>query len=258
MSLSFEDRKKTILKTLERDGKVQVRELAEILQVSGETIRRDLDKLEKEGMLRKVYGGAVKEKTSSWDKPFEQRAAMNEKEKRSLCKAAAELVEDGDSIMIGYGTTTLEIVRFLADKQNVTIITQSIPVLLLALEVFKGRIIFIGGEVERVQKSAVGPLAERMLERLKTNKVFISASGISMSDGITDYDLDGANISRKMMERAEEVIVLADHTKFGKTDFAYICPLVDASMIITDKSCSEEWKKILAEKEIELLIAEDM
>lgn len=254
MSLSYEERKETILKTLEVKGKVRVQEMAEVLRVSSETIRRDLEKLEKEGALKKVYGGAVKSKLNLGELPFEQKVTINQREKRAICRAAASLVEQDDIIMIGHGTTVLEIVYFLSDKQNVTIVTPSIPVLLLAMEVFKGKIIFIGGELEREQKLMYGPLSERMLEQIKVNKAFIAAAGISYTDGITDYDLHGANISRKMMERAEEAIVLADHTRFGKTAFAHICRLTDPSMIITDQGCSDEWKKILSEMEVEFLI----
>jgi DeoR/GlpR family transcriptional regulator of sugar metabolism len=256
MSLSFEERKKMILASLEKEEKVQVRVLSKILQVSDETVRRDLDRLEKDGVLKKVYGGAVKTKFHSWELPFDQKTMINEKEKRAISKKAAALVEDGDIIMIGNGTTPLDMVHFLADKNDITLITPSIPILLLAMEVFKGRVIFIGGEFERNQKYTSGPLSERTLRYLKANKAFIPAGGISTANGITDYDLSGSSISRKMMERAEDVIILADHTKFGKTTFAYMTSLTDASMIITDKSCSDEWKNILAERQIELLIAD--
>ncbi len=179
---------------------------------------------------------------------------MYEKEKHAICKAAAALVEDGDSIMIGNGTTPLELVRFLNGRKDITIITHSTPVLSLAKDMFEGRIIFIGGEFEQNQLSTGGPLAERMLQHLKANKAFISAGGLSTVDGITDYDLNGASISRKMMERVEDVIILADHSKFGKTTFAYMCSLAEASMIITDTCCSEEWQQTLNENEVELLI----
>ncbi|PLR87755.1 MULTISPECIES: DeoR/GlpR family DNA-binding transcription regulator [Bacillus] len=258
MSLSFKERKITILEALAREEKVQVRELANKLQVSDETIRRDLDRLEKEGILKKVYGGAVKTKINSWELPFDQKTTINIREKQAICRTAAQLVEDGDIIMIGNGTTPLEIVHHLANKNDITLITHSIPVMLIAMEVFKGRMIFTGGEFEGNQKYTSGPLSERMLEMLKANKAFISAGGISTVNGITDYDISGSSISRKMIERADDVFILADHSKFGKTTFAYMCSLTDASMIITDKSCPEEWKKILAEKEIELLIADEM
>lgn len=257
MSLSFEERKKTILEALEAEEKVQVRVLSQILEVSDETIRRDLDRLEKEGILKKVYGGAIKTKFHSWELPFDQKKTINSNAKNAICKAAATLVEDGDIIMIGNGTTPLDIIPYLVDKKDIILITHSIPILLQAIELFKGRVIFIGGEFERNQQYTSGPLAEIMVESLKAIKVFISAGGISIENGITDYDINGSSISRKMIERAEEVIILADHTKFGKTTFAYMCALTEASMIITDQDCPKEWKRILAEKEIELLIAND-
>lgn len=258
MSLSFEERKLTILEALNKEEKVQVRGLANQLEVSDETIRRDLDRLEKEGILKKVYGGAVKTKSQFWELPFDEKTTIHKREKQSICKAAADLVEDGDIIMIGNGTTPLDIVPYLADKTNITLITHSIPVMLLAIENFKGRMIFTGGEFERNQKYTSGPLSERMLEMMKANKAFICAGGISTVNGITDYDISGSSVSRKMMERADEVIILGDHSKFGQTTFAHMCSLSEVSKIITDKSCSEEWKQILAKQEIELLIAEDL
>lgn len=255
MSLSSEERKKTILERLDTDEKVEVLSLAELLSVSAETVRRDLERLEKEGRLKKVYGGAVKAKFDAWELPFDQKTFINSKEKTAIGKMAASLVEDGDIIMIGNGTTPLEIVRFLSGKRNITIITHSAPVMLLAMEVTQARIIFIGGEVHTSQKSTNGPLAEWMLKKLKANKVFISAGGVSSTDGISDYDLDEANISGKMIERADETIVLADHTKFDKTTFANICPLEGISKLISDWNCPKEWSSVLDEIGVELLIA---
>ncbi|MFP7159487.1 DeoR/GlpR family DNA-binding transcription regulator [Priestia aryabhattai] len=256
MSLTFEERKKVILNILSREEKIEVRELSKILQVSGETIRRDLDKLDREGVLRKVYGGAVKEKTTSWDTPFQHRSMLNQEEKQEICKAAASLIEDGDTIMIGHGTTTMNIVRHLDDKPNVMVITNSVQVLNLALEAFRGRVIFIGGEIDRNHHSSFGFLSEEIIKNFRVNKVFISASGLSMTNGITDHELEGANISRKLIERGENTFILVDHTKFGKTTFTKICSFSDISMVITDKDCSEEWKYFLDENEIEILIAE--
>lgn len=258
MSLSYEERKTTIMESLEKEEKVQVRVLANLLHVSDETIRRDLDRLEKEGYLKKVYGGAVKNKIHSWELPFDEKTTINQKEKQAICKAAADLVEDGDIIMIGNGTTPLDMIPFLADKQDITLITHSVPVMLAAMDSFKGRVIFIGGEIERNQKYMSGPLSERMLEMLRADKAFVCAGGVSIADGITDYDISGSSISRKMMERAEEVIVLADHSKFGKTTFAYMCSITDASRIITDQSCPDEWKKIVAARGVELIVADEI
>jgi DeoR/GlpR family transcriptional regulator of sugar metabolism len=254
MSLSFEERKKIINKLLEEDGKVNVNELANDLEVSGETIRRDLERLEKDGILRKVYGGAIKEKKSV-ELPYDKKTAVNVLEKRAICKKAAEFVEDGDSIAIGHGTTPVEIVRYLGDKKNVTIITPSIPVLLLAMECFSGNVIFIGGELEANQKFTSGPLSDLVFSQLKADKAFMAAAGITVAEGFSDYSLSAAASSRKMMKRADEVFLLADHTRFGKNTFAHVCPLKDVSAVITDKICSEEWQNTFSENGIELVIA---
>ncbi|WP_146810632.1 DeoR/GlpR family DNA-binding transcription regulator, partial [Aneurinibacillus danicus] len=244
MSLAFEHRKRTILKKLVTEEKIYVPDLAETLNVSSETIRRDLDRLEKEGKLKKVYGGAILANADRLEPPFAQKTIINQAEKRAIAKQAASLIEDGDIIMIGNGTTPLEIVRFLSDKKNITLITHSAPVLLLAIEVFKGKTIFIGGEVDIHQQSTHGPLAELTLKQIKANKAFISAGGVSIEDGITDYDLNEAYMSRLLMERSEELIVLADHTKLGETTFSHICELNRVSTVISDWNCPREWEEI--------------
>lgn len=257
MSLSFEERKKVILDILDLEGKVKVSDAEQLLNVSGETIRRDMDRLEKEGLLHKVYGGAVKTK-QKYERTFEQKTSLNNLEKRLICKAAANIVEDGDVIFIGHGTTAYEIVRFLSDKPNVIVVTNSLPVLSLATECFQGKILFTGGEYEHRQKFMGGPLADLFFNQLKANKAFVAAGGISLTDGITDYDITGAAISKKLIERAETTVILADHTKFGVSTFAHICHLEDVSMIITDQKSSTQWQERLAQKKVELLIASEM
>ncbi|CCQ95812.1 Transcriptional regulator of sugar metabolism [[Clostridium] ultunense Esp] len=257
MSVTYEERKKIILEMLSRDEILYVPTLAETLNVSSETVRRDLERLEKEGKLKKVYGGAVRADTDPWEPPFDQKAQINSKEKEAICVLAASLVEDGDSIIIGNGTTPLGMIHYLGSKRNITLITHSIPVMMLAMEQFKGRIIFIGGEVNVNQKATEGPLAEWSIRYLKARKAFISAGGVSKEDGITDYDLNEANISRYLIERAEETIILADHSKIGQTTFAHICPLKSVTKLITDQKCPEEWRQTLSQEGIELLIAEN-
>ncbi|WP_168120938.1 DeoR/GlpR family DNA-binding transcription regulator [Paenibacillus sp. HB172176] len=255
MSLTFEDRKRTIVEKLRKDGKVQVDWLAEQLNVSPETIRRDLDRLEKEGKLKKVYGGAVLS-TDSWEPPFIQRAQINHKEKTAIGKLAASLVQANETIMIDNGTTTIEVISHLRERTDVTIITHSMPALQLAAEMFKGKIIFAGGEINANLQSASGTMTEKILDHFKVHKAFISVGGISLVDGITDYDVNEASVSRKMIERADEAIVLADHMKMGKTTFAKISAIQDVSLIITDRDCPPEWINALNEKNIDVRIAD--
>lgn len=256
MSLTFEERKRTILEQLMKEEKVRVPQLSEQLNVSMETIRRDLDRLEKEGLLKKVYGGAVKTRLNMIEPPFLQRAQMHREEKEALGRCAARLVNDGETIMIDNGTTTVEVIRYLHDRSDVTIVTHSISAMLLAAEMFPGRIFFAGGEVDVKLQSAGGSLTERMLEQFKVHKAFISVGGVSLVDGITDYDVNEASISRKMIERAEEAIVLADHSKLGVTTFAKIADLQEVSMIVTDRNCPAEWIRHLQEKNVEIRLAE--
>lgn len=257
MSLSFEKRKKKILEYLNIEGRVEVPALAEQFQVSTETIRRDLERLDSEGRLRKVYGGAVKLSADSLEPPFDAKQLIHAKEKAAIGKYAASLINDGDTIMIGNGTTTIEVIRHLANRPDVTVVTHSAPAMLLALDIFPGKVIFIGGELNKRQKSTEGPLAEQLLNQLRVNKAFISAGGVSLVDGVTDYELSEANISRKMMTRAAETFLLVDSSKFGKTTFANICSLDDVFTIITDAGCENEWKQHMADNDVQVRIAEE-
>ncbi|WP_238652123.1 DeoR/GlpR family DNA-binding transcription regulator [Paenibacillus piscarius] len=256
MSLTYEERKQTILDELELAGKVQVHSLAERFGVTTETIRRDLDRLEKEGRLRKVYGGAVRIRSENYEPTFMKRSQMNLAGKQEIGRLAASLIQDGETVILDNGTTTLEIMRALKDRAQVTVITNSVPVLNCALEQFQGKVIFAGGEVNAAYRAAVGVTAHDLLGQFKVNKAFISAGGLSLSEGITDYHLEEALISRKMMERAEESILVADHTKFGVTTFAQIAPVAHISMVLTDSGCSAEWKETFARLDIELLTGE--
>lgn len=253
MSLTYEERKHTILTRLAIEGKVQVQTLAQLFQVSTETIRRDLDRLEKEGELRKVYGGAVRVRSGMHEAPFQKRSQLQSAEKQAIGRAAAALIEDGETVLLDNGTTTLEIMRELRTRSQVTVITNSVPILNCALEQFAGKIIFAGGDIQPAVQASTGPIAHELLNQFKVNKAFISAGGISLTDGITDYLLEEARISRTMMERAEETILVADHTKFGRSTFARIAPLESISMVVTDNGCPADWLEALQQLEIDVV-----
>lgn len=256
MSLSFEKRKKKIMERLRSEGRVEVPALAELLQVSTETIRRDLERLDREGSLKKVHGGAIKVEANSSELPFDVKTRLHAREKAAIGKYAASLVKDGDTIMLGNGTTTIEMIRHLGSHRDVTIVTHSTPALLLAIEMFEGKVIFVGGEMNKSQKTTIGPLAELVLNQLRVNKAFIAAGGISLVDGITEYELSEASISRKMMDRADETFFLADSSKFGKTTFANVCSLDEVYSVITDRHCDPEWGRQLSDNDIRVWIAE--
>lgn len=175
-------------------------------------------------------------------------------EKVAIGKLAASLVNDG--IMLDNGTTTIEILPHLKDHTNLTLITHSVPVLTLAMKMFKGKIIFVGGGINVEYQAATGSLTDQLLDQFKVNKAFISVGGISLADGMTDFHLAEAIISRKMMQRAEEAILVADHSKFGMSTFARVSKLEEISMLITDQGCPKEWIDRVEALGIEVFISE--
>lgn len=157
--------------------------------------------------------------------------------------------------MVDHGTTMLGLLQHLRDREDVTIVTHSVPVLLAAMEHFAGKLLFAGGELNAPLQSVTGTMTERLLGQFKVHKSFLSVGGVSLENGITDYDYGEASVSRKMLECAEEAIVLADHSKIGKTTFAHIAALHEVSMIVTDAECPQEWLGRFRERGVELVTA---
>lgn len=254
MSLAGEERKKSIMAILNEKGKVSASELSLLFEVTTETIRRDLDELEKENKLKKVYGGAVKFKVEV-EPPHYEREFIHAEAKRKIGALAAELIEDNDVIVIDEGSTALQIIHCLESKSNLTILTSSIPALMLLIEhhkrgTFDGKIIFIGGEVNAKHLRVSGAIAEKIMEDFYVNKSFISVDGVSLENGITSYDYDRAVFTKKLMQCSETTIVLADSSKVIKRTVAKIADLKDVHIIVSDQSPPKEWSAALKKKNV--------
>ncbi|WP_375295462.1 DeoR/GlpR family DNA-binding transcription regulator [Paenibacillus doosanensis] len=246
LSLLAQERKELILQALFRDGKVKVIPMAEQLGVSTETIRRDLDALEAEGKLQRVYGGAVRSGHEHGEPPFQQRTQLFVDAKRKIGRRAAELIEDGDTIALDVGTTMMELAASIQGKRNLTILTNSLPVAshlseALNSQRFTGKVFVLGGQLHAEQQSLTGPLCEQMLGQFFVNKAFLSVGGLSLTGGVTDYDLNETAVSRQFAHAAREVIVLADQSKIGVQAFARIIPLEEADIVISDQACPKDW-----------------
>ncbi|AOT69430.1 DeoR family transcriptional regulator [Geosporobacter ferrireducens] len=253
MSLLGEERKMIILNKLDIDGKVTVKELSKEFQVSTETIRRDLEILENEKRLKKVYGGAIKISFDGSEPPYNHRETLHIHEKRIIGKKAADIVQDNDMIVIDVGTTTLQIIHHLLHKNNLTVLINSIPALTLLLEykqrgLFSGRIIFLGGEINAEQMTTFGSIAEKTLEAFYLDKAFIAVGGLSVKHGITSYDVQEGTLSRKLIMHAKEVIVMADHSKLGVRNFYRIVDIDAVHAVICDKEPPKEWQDDLNDK----------
>lgn len=261
MSVLSEERKWIILEELNRNGKVKVEPLAKRFQVSNETIRRDLDALEQLGMLKRVYGGAVKDSYTNGEPPYLQRQNINQAAKRAIGQKAATLLKDGDTIVIDTGTTVMELARSIKGVKQLTVLTSSLPVASLLIEsmnqgVFNGKVILLGGEVNPEQQSISGPLCEKMLETFHVDKAFVSVGGVSLATGISDYDINESMVSRIMTEVAKEVIVMADQSKIGVQAFCKIVSLDAVDVIISDQECPSSWAADLDERGITWMVAD--
>ncbi|BBI34618.1 DeoR/GlpR family DNA-binding transcription regulator [Cohnella abietis] len=250
MSISSEERKRVIMDHLKLQGQVKVPELSFRLTVSEETIRRDLLLLEKEGLVKRVYGGAVLTKPSNYEPPYLQRQKVRMEEKERIGRVAADLIESGDTIAIDVGTTTLELAKAIVGRERLTILTNSLAVAYHLMESlnsgrFTGKIIVIGGELNPEQQSISGSLGENLMSQFRVDKAFLSVGGVSLKRGVSDYDLGETAMSRRMVEAANQTIVLADDSKLDKEAFLEIIPLRKVHTLVCNAAPPRDWVQLI-------------
>lgn len=255
--MNAHDRHQTILHLLERRGRVTVSDLAAQFAVSEMTVRRDLDALERQGLLRRVRGGAVSARGRSYEPPFLTRSTVHQAEKERIGRLAAGLVQDGDSIALDVGTTALEIARCLclSDKRNLTVVTPSFRVAGLLAEQPDIRIILTGGILRPGELSLVGQMAEQAFERFYVDKLFLGIGGVSLQAGLTEYNLEDAQVKQAMIRSAKEIILVTDSSKFDQIAFAAVAPLEAVDRIVTDEGIPSAYRDALEARDIQLLLA---
>jgi DeoR/GlpR family transcriptional regulator of sugar metabolism len=229
-----EERFQTILGLVGATGSVSVADLAERLRVTAMTVRRDLETLECKGLIRRIRGGAVSAQGRSYEPPLLTRAHSHLEEKRRIAAAAAALARDGDSIALDVGTTTLEVARHLVKRHNLTVLTPSVHVAGALAEQPTIRVILTGGILRPGEFSLVGDLAERACRNFFVDKLFLGIGAVDADAGLSEFNLEDAQVKRAMIASAKEVIVVADASKFGKVAFAAVAPLHAVQRVITD------------------------
>ncbi|MBW9154345.1 DeoR/GlpR family DNA-binding transcription regulator [Clostridium estertheticum] len=228
-----EERKSKILNSLNKYGKVKVCDLSQQYEVSEVTIRRDLQELEEDKMIKRVHGGAVLNGNTKFEPTFSEKIDKFYDEKESIGKLAAAIIVDGDTIALDAGTTTISIARQITAK-NITVLTNSVDV---AYELAKKKdveVIITGGTLRWETRAMVGPVADNALKNFRVDKVFIGTNGICIINGLTTPNIIEANTKREMIKIADQTIVVCDHTKFGTVYFAKIVDLDSVDIIITD------------------------
>lgn len=258
--MSAEERRGLIVEFVLDKGRITIPDICQHFKVSEMTARRDLNLLDRQGLLRRVHGGAIANLGRSYEPPFQTRATKHGAAKAAIGAKAAEYILDGDSIALDVGTTTLEIVKGLRGKRNLTIVTNclqiaNLVVSTLSLEV-DARLIIAGGIVRPRELSMVGDIAQRVYGELHVDKAFIGIGGISIEDGLTEYNLEDSQIKRRLIQSAQEKIVVADGSKFGVTAFASAGELSDIDRVVTDRSAPADLIAEIRNGGIDVIIAD--
>ncbi len=232
------ERREAVQKHLTAQGEAGFTELAEMFNVSEMTIRRDLELLELDGLVRRVRGGAISVVSRAYEPPFSVRALTASAAKEAIGKAAALLVNDGDTIVLDVGTTTLALARALHGKHGITVVTPSLPV---AVELGPNpdiRVIVTGGQVRSDELSLTGGMAEDTFSMLNCDHAFIGIAGVRSQPGLTEYNPFDARVKRAAIGAARRVVALADASKLGRVAFTTVVPLSAVDVLVTDAEAS--------------------
>lgn len=232
------ERKIKIAEIVNSGNSVRVCDMAEKFNVSPSTIRRDLMDLQHSGLLQRTHGGAIRSGTGS-EPSFNEQERSHIKEKESLGEKAAALIQDGDTVFLDSGTTITYIPRYITAK-NVTVLTNSVPLIWELTKYENLETIIIGGSIRAKTKVMVGPVAERTIRQFRVDKLFLGANGVSLHSGITTPDLVEASAKKAMLDIADKKYVVADSSKFGVDTFSVVCSLSDIDCILTDDALDRE------------------
>lgn len=248
-----EERQGRIRVMVEEQGRVIVPELSAYFNVSEATIRRDLEKLDGLGWVQRTHGGAVRVERAAKEPPILQRIDECRDEKQRIGQAAAALVQDGETIFLGSGTTVLEIARHLPEGLNLTVITNSLLVANELAERSGIEMIVIGGMLRQSELSMVGHITEQALREFRASRVFMGMHAIDARHGFTNDYLPETMTDRAILNIAPKVIVVADHRKFGRVSSVLVGTVTTAHMIITDNMTSKACINELIDLGIEII-----
>ena len=248
------DRWRQILERVAADQTIHVPALARELGVSEMTIRRDIRRLERDGFVRQTYGGAAAHLTRSFDVSFNARALQSSREKRLIGMRATELVGDARVVYLGIGTTAEQFARYLPARDNLTIVTASLPIASL-LGTRSIRIVCLGGTVLRDELSCIGPAALRTLSTYRFDVAVLGAAGFSARWGITELTDEEAEVQRSVLERAARVVVIADGSKIGAATSAVVGPADRVATLVTDPSAPNAELVRLRKVGVEVVLA---
>lgn len=248
------ERKDQILDLITRKGRITVDELIDIFKVSGATIRRDLEFLEGQGLIARAHGGAMSKSRVSLEPDFFEEKEKFLEEKKRIGQEAAKLIEEGEVIFLEASTTVLGLARNLPNHKNLTVVTNSLDI----AQELGGKegitLIITGGSPGRRTRALIGPLTEATLSQMRIDKAFMGVSALDLTYGIMMPTLEEAETRKKIVKASNKIIVLSDHSKFGKQSFACVNPLQSIDILITDRGIPEKMTVALERLGIEVRI----
>nr|WP_297429926.1 DeoR/GlpR family DNA-binding transcription regulator [uncultured Actinotalea sp.] len=234
------ERQQQILDLARRDGRVEVKELAESLDVTTETVRRDLTVLERRGLVRRTHGGAIPVERLGFEPAVPDREGRMAGQKERIAKAALDEVPDGGAVLLDAGTTTVRLAELLPNDRELTVVTHALPVATVLATRPNVTLHLLGGTVRGRTLAAVGAWTEQALRDIYADVAFVGTNGITVEHGLTTPDLGEAAVKRAIVHAARRVVVLADHTKFGRSDLAHVAPLSAVDTVVTDTDLEPE------------------
>jgi DeoR family fructose operon transcriptional repressor len=234
-----EERKHMIVELINKQIKTTVAELCNNFSVSPATIRNDLRELEFAGLLKRTHGGAISNKKASFELNSYQKEVENVERKIAVCKAALEYVQDGDIIALDTGSTTFEFAKLLATKKNITVVTNDLQITSFLETNSEITVILTGGILRRNFHSVIGPVTLNSLEGFNVDRCFLAANGVSVSKGLTTPNIEQAQVKKKLVDFADEVILLLDSSKLGKASFVKFADFKDIDLMIVDDEAPE-------------------
>ena len=246
-----DQRRDSILEILESRGYVGLQDIVDETGASESTVRRDLEYLDRIGQIRRTRGGAAYVGESLTE--FDDRKTRATGEKQQIGRAAASLIESGETVILDGGTSTLEVARNLSGK-NLQVVTNSLPTVNLLVGAPNIELIYLGGYVYPKTGVALGQITVAALKQIHARRLVMSVGGITQS-GLFNSNSLLVETERQMMQAADEVIVVADSGKLGHSELAHLCPLKDVDRMVVDSGITDEWKDIVTDHGIELIIA---
>ena len=249
------ERQKQILSLLSQQGRLSVAEIVTQFSISEATARRDLETLSSQGKAQRVHGGVIAMEQAPPELPILEREEEQADEKARIGRAAARLVGNDETVFLGSGTTVVEIARNLRDRKNLTVITNSLPVLNILAGNKDTTVVSLGGMLRESELSFIGHITEQALSEVRVDKVFMGTRGVSLEHGLTNDYLQETLTDRTILKIGREVLIVADHTKVNRVATVLLAPLNSMHILVTDSKADMKFVQALKKQGINVIVA---